>query len=235
MANDSSRLWNLDASQLPCCFNTTHPQEMSWQACNLTDAKCLKLHSSLFRKPSHTAPSKLQRTKIDTGMPDWASVRTATSIHSSNVKTRSPTCKHLDNSAEMASPRSAANPSNLAQHRTSSVQWVRRSCGWGTGILASAHTQVPQTSNWHDKPPDGQSKTHHQRGCAQHPQRWQPSSTTLPMPHQLHHQQMLPSLTSSALPFSSSSNQGNALALPTTMPPSNQRTSGFISDNVDLT
>jgi hypothetical protein len=133
MADDASRLWQLNNDELLTHFNSTYPQHRSWQLHHprpeMTSAVICALHRKRSQPASFLDVPKQPTTIGATGS---SSASRSTWIRTSKTsKTRSPSFKSTYNATELAPLLPVANRSDLAQWRTPFVPSARRSRHWG--------------------------------------------------------------------------------------------------------
>ena len=135
MADVCSRAWHLSDSQLIAHFNSSFPQNRSWQICHLNSEMASALTSALCRTPSPLEfVRKLHRQRMPIGNfgPNFALASILTPSLEGLTKVKpSPSCKSSAKCTETDEYPPAATPLQLAGYRMSSVRWARRSGGWG--------------------------------------------------------------------------------------------------------
>jgi hypothetical protein len=133
MADDASRLWNMNDDEFLTHFNVTYPQHRSWQLYQPRP----KIHSAvtyaLHRKRSEPASFLDVPKQLTTiGSPGSTFANRSSWIHSSKTsKTPSQYSKYTSNATATAPLRPVANLSDLAQWRTRYGPLAKRSRHWG--------------------------------------------------------------------------------------------------------
>ena len=137
MADDCSRRWDLNDSQLIRYFNLTYPQPTSWQLCHLTPEMHSALTSCLHRKRSK--PESFLRAPKRHTTPGPFGVRFAPlslstlSFQMWPIPFRS--SRPLAYAGEMAASRPVKTPTELALWRMPFALSRRRSPAWGPRTL----------------------------------------------------------------------------------------------------
>lgn len=136
MADDCSRRWDLDDTELLSHFASSYPQTQSWQLCQLRPAMHSSLISALQRQrpaPESLLPHKTSTTRV--GLSGFNFATTFTKIPTlPQLPIPSSSSKSLLSASEMEDPPAAVSPSAIAQYLTPSVRWARRSPFWGPRI-----------------------------------------------------------------------------------------------------
>jgi hypothetical protein len=137
MADDASRLWHLTDTALLSHFHLNYPQASPWRLLTLPHATNSALTCALFRKrPNHAF---LDNASIPRALPGPDGPHSAEALPFNPLSfqpTPSPSYRSLFRDCVAASPQPAVDPSGLARWRTPSVQWARRTPGWGPRTLA---------------------------------------------------------------------------------------------------
>jgi hypothetical protein len=139
MADDASRRWDLTDSALLTHFRTCYPQTTSWTLHHLDSDMLSALIGALSRRRS--VPANL---RIGSAPPPPPTVSGAgfaphtgfARICTTSRATRSPSCSSLRTSIAPAASHPGTDLCALAQWRTPSAKWRRRSPGWGPWTLA---------------------------------------------------------------------------------------------------
>jgi hypothetical protein len=133
MADDASRLFHLSDADLLTHFNSHYPQTASWRMLHPSNEMLSSVTSALHRK--RPEPASFLHAPLPTivaGSCGQASALNCVSIPSfRKLTTQSFSCKFLDRDTDPASLPPVVGLSSLAQWKTPSVQWVRRSPEWG--------------------------------------------------------------------------------------------------------
>ena len=136
MADDASRLWELDDSALLTHFDCTYPQAFPWELSILAPNTNSALIGSLFKqRPNHEF---LHNASVPVLPPVASGSLSATALEYIPTHfrpTQSPSCKSSPNASATAPPLPVVNPCGLAAWRTSSVVLGRRMPGWGPQTL----------------------------------------------------------------------------------------------------
>ena len=139
MADDASRLWNLNDAELLTHFNSHYPQTASWQLHHLTQPMSLSLTGALSRR--RCTPASLLSAAVPL-IPHGVSGRNfVPSSESTPHSPRSPATRYLFSNClptvtDTAASLAGGDRSVLAQWRTPYEAWGRRSPGWGPRTLA---------------------------------------------------------------------------------------------------
>jgi hypothetical protein len=135
MADDASRLWSKDDTNILAYFNSTYPQTKPWQLRHLSPPVLSKLTSLLCRRKWQPAlPSSAAKPKKPIGKSGFGSAPNSTlTLASSMSATPSPFFKSSCAGSEMESSLPVVSPSQLATLRTRPAQWARRWPNWGPG------------------------------------------------------------------------------------------------------
>ena len=138
MADDCSRLWHLNDSQLLAHFNSTYPQTVSWEMHLPKPGMLSSTISALHRQRPEPGSYLLEpRPTIKLGSSGPSSVRISPWTHGSMTKsTQSYSYKSLPNAIEQASLPPVTDLSSLAQWKAPYVPWVRPLQAWGPRTLA---------------------------------------------------------------------------------------------------
>lgn len=133
MADDCSRRWDLSDAQLLTHFNSTYPQGVSWELCQLRQPMNSALTSALSRRRS--APESFlaaPRRPTNIGKSGWILQPSLESTRGSRSSaTQSPSSKYSPPATETAESRPARNPFDLEQWKTPYVLSGRRLPAWG--------------------------------------------------------------------------------------------------------
>lgn len=133
MADDCSRLWDLDDTQLLSHFAATYPQTSSWQLCHLPHNTVSSLTSALQKeRPVPGSWLHITDNRIVPGA--FGSTFAESSAKTLNCKTsqtQSLCCKSLQEESGMEDAPQAVNPSSLLLWTVPSWQSARRSPCWG--------------------------------------------------------------------------------------------------------
>jgi hypothetical protein len=134
MADDASRLWNMNDTELLTHFNITYPQHRSWQLYHprpaVTSAVICALHRKRSQPASFLAVPKQPTTIGTTGLTFASrSMWTRTSSKISRIQSRYSKCISNATASEPLLP--VADRFGLEQWRTPFVPLARRSRHWG--------------------------------------------------------------------------------------------------------
>jgi hypothetical protein len=141
MADDASRLWKLNDTELLTHFNATYPQHRSWQLFHPRHEMNSTVICALHRKrspPASFLAVPTQPATIGSTGPTSAN-RSMWTRTSKTLKTRSLSSKFTFNDTESEPSHPVANLSDLVQWRTPYVPLVKRSRHWGPRIHASTN------------------------------------------------------------------------------------------------
>lgn len=133
MADDCSRLWNLTDSALLFYFNSTYPQDTPWTLCHPT-SQMLSAVTTALSNNRCAPPSFLVAPNHPISIGPYGSVSAPPStltLSSAPTKTPSPSSKSSPHATAREPSLPATVPSALAQWRTHSAPWARRSPAWG--------------------------------------------------------------------------------------------------------
>ena len=139
MADDASRLWHLSDAALLTHFNSHYPQTVCWELRHLAPQMGSSLIGALSRQ--RCTPASLRSATVPF-TPHGASGRNFVSGSASTPHSpQSPATRYLFSNSSPIGTATAASPaahtrSVLAQWRTPSEAWGRRSPGWGPRTLA---------------------------------------------------------------------------------------------------
>jgi hypothetical protein len=133
MADDASRLFRLSDDELLTHFNLHYPQTVSWRMLHPSNEMLSSLTSALHRtRPEPASFLRAPLPKIVAGPYGKTSVLNSVLIPSfRTLTTQSSSSKYLDRDTDPALLPPVVNLSSLAQWKTPSAQWVRRSPAWG--------------------------------------------------------------------------------------------------------
>lgn len=139
MADDASRRWDLSDADLLTHFNHSYPQDTSWTLLPLQPSMLSAVIGALSLR--RCIPTFLQLAIIPPPPPGVSGAASARPLASVPTSTLSPgipspsSSSSLNSTGQAASP-PASNLSDLAQWKTPSVTWRRRSPAWGPWTLA---------------------------------------------------------------------------------------------------
>ena len=133
MADDANRQWDLPDSDFLTHFNASYPQATSWQLLTLQDDTHSAVIGSLLQQ--RFIPTNLRigtPPPLPPGACGNSSVTTRASAPTSKMSqaTTSPSCSCLPSNIVPGTLLPACGRSALAQWRTPSAMWRRRSPGW---------------------------------------------------------------------------------------------------------
>ena len=139
MADDTSRLWMLSDTDLLTHFNLRYPQDTSWTLHHLSTEMLSTVTGSLLRR-------RYMPTTLRIGTPPLPVPGASGNVYAL-PSASAPTCLTCQATlspssccsrsvTERASSPPARNPCDLAQWRTRSDTWRRRSPAWGPQTLA---------------------------------------------------------------------------------------------------
>ena len=138
MADDCSRLWNLNDSQLISYFNSKYPQPLSWRMCHLPPEMHSALISCLHRR--RLMPESFLRAPRKPSEPGTSGLRFAPrslSTHSFRMwPILSRSFRPSASVGEMAASLPVKTPTELARWRTQYALSHRRLPSWGPRIPA---------------------------------------------------------------------------------------------------
>ena len=139
MADDASRRWDLSDDALLTHFDSSYPQASSWQLQTLHSDMFLAVIGALSRQRS--IPASLTIASPPPLPPGSFGNSSALTWESAPISkmcpvTRCPSSSSFPTNTESVALRPATGPCALAQWRTPSAQWRRRSPGWGPWTVA---------------------------------------------------------------------------------------------------
>lgn len=134
MADDASRLWHLNDTELLTHFLTHYPQACPWELHRLQPSTNSRLIGALSRQQPANA------SRLDAPMPvppPGASGQVFVTTYPLPPchPTPSPSCKSSPNVCAPEPSAPVADPSALARWKTRSAPWGRRMSGWGPRTL----------------------------------------------------------------------------------------------------
>ena len=137
MADDASRLWDLNDSALLSHFESTYPQASPWRMLTLKPSTALILTGALYkRRPPHGSPLNVSTPPPVHGSFGLPSVEASTLTPIICPLIPSPSCKSSPSACAQAPLHPAVDPSGLVQWRTRSGPLARRTPVWGPRTLA---------------------------------------------------------------------------------------------------
>ena len=153
MADDASRLFDLNDAEFLSHFNSVYPQKHPWQLCPLRSEMHSALTSCLFRKPAVLASVlNVPEGRITPGeCGNTFATSTKWTPFWKTSKMRYHTSKSSPNDIATVALQKAVTPSDLEQWRTPYVPSVRRWPAWGPTTnawqgLANTSTACPLSS-----------------------------------------------------------------------------------------
>jgi hypothetical protein len=143
LSDQCSHHFHLTDAELLAHFNSSFPQTMPWQMCQLQKETLSALILALSRKrPVLGSLLNVPKQWMCIGAIGKISAwRTTSTLSSRTATTPSPSSKFLHNGIEMAARLPCKTPSDLEQWKTPSVRWVSCSPNWGpltSGKMPSA-------------------------------------------------------------------------------------------------
>ena len=139
MADDASRRWDLSNDNLLTHFNFVYPQAITWTLLTLEPVMFSAVIGALLR--THSLPINLRIGTPPTPLLDVSGRVSATPTDCSptcemSQATLCPSSSYLPKNIGPAASLAATSPCALAQWKTPSATWRRRSPGWGPSTLA---------------------------------------------------------------------------------------------------
>jgi hypothetical protein len=144
MADDASRLGQLDDTHLLSHFNSHYPQIKSWQMRHLSPQKNSELISLLCRpsRPLESPTSDPKPSKSTGGSGSTFATAQALIPASSTSAAQSLSYKSSCGASAMGDSRPVVDPSQLDMLRTRSAQWARRWPSWGPATTGRTHARA---------------------------------------------------------------------------------------------
>ena len=139
MADDASRLWDLDDAALLTHFTSTYPQCTSWTLHHPTPTMLSALNGALFKQRCVPACLLNEIARLtppgNCGRP-FVPISGSLPTSPTPLATKYLYSKSLPTDTASAACRPAAGPSDLARWKTPYEAWGRRLPGWGPSTLA---------------------------------------------------------------------------------------------------
>ena len=142
MADDASRLFQLSDAALLSYFNSTYPQQVSWQLVTPTPQMISAATSALRKKTSNAELLRVEPpppTPITTNGSS-THLKWASTPYSKGSKTKYPSFKSSSTEFDMATCRPAEIKSSLGQLKTTYGRLHRRTSPWGPRTHGSTMT-----------------------------------------------------------------------------------------------